>query len=1078
MTRFCFAAVFFALRTFSVSAFNFDLDPVIKEAPDRNTYFGFSVALHQDQDNNPWILVGAPLGHNSQPNTNRSGALYKCPVVHNGKDCVQVATDGYRDAGAKYHLDYVDDELEEKPAQMPPGQDEIKEDQWLGVTVRSQKPGGKVAVCAHRYIQGDNIQQNQNGYGLCYVLSSDMETLEFAEEPCKGKPINKFHQQYGLCQVGTSLDFLQDGNLLMGAPGPFTWRGTIFTTSVVGEFLDRDTLVYRGPLSDTSAPIEKYSYLGMSVTGGKFFDKNRYTYVSGAPRSNYTGQVYFFEKNQGQEILNISMILNGESFASSFGYEMLAVDIDNDGFDDLVVSAPFYYDENHGGKIYLYMNLKKCLEHPNEPCIPDKTLSGEKFSRFGFSLASVGDINRDGFNDIAVGAPYENKGRGAVYIYLGKKDGVKGEPQIITHKRAKTLGYSLSGGLDMDSNGYPDLAVGAYESDAVLLYKTLEIINIDITVYSKDKDNINVMKKGCEADKSSNNTCFSFRSCIKFTEKPEKNLNLRYSIYENSTIRRIWFRQEKYEGKSNRVNSTLTIKHLEHCTEMTAYIEEYVGDFLKPIQLVAQYTLDDSRDQKYILNKTSTKSFTATFQKNCGNDDICNSDLQLKASTHLKKHGDGTTYTAFSTKEELLINVNIENKKEDAYEAKLFIDHPEELSYIALKVDNNKNSSTVKCSSYNKTLVQCDLGNPMKSGKTEEETLRFEIISSATSVLNVKVYVNTSSIDLSMNTRKEFSIVLQKMADFTLIAKATSNLFYRSDGIRGESAMSKLEDIGPRITHVYEIENGNEWDLTNFTVDILWPYQVESRNERAGKWLLYLEATPMWNITTGNGSVNVGACVVEEPKIVNPLKLTGTNQFEEPENLLDSRTTYRRRRSSDEKSRFKRDIEYIVPAKLKKVNEKVSRVVEMNCLSADPDDPASARCVKIQCKVDRLEKNLKVKFEVRSRLWNSTLAEDYKTVDWISIKSRAKINLDKEFILKNNTLDYAAADTKLYPESIQTSLSYWYIIVAVLIGILLLVILIVVLWKCGFFKRNRHTKDPTLKGAILSSEEKEPLKGS
>lgn len=32
----------------------------------------------------------------------------------------------------------------------PPGKDEIKNGQWLGVNVRSQGPGGMVMVCAHR----------------------------------------------------------------------------------------------------------------------------------------------------------------------------------------------------------------------------------------------------------------------------------------------------------------------------------------------------------------------------------------------------------------------------------------------------------------------------------------------------------------------------------------------------------------------------------------------------------------------------------------------------------------------------------------------------------------------------------------------------------------------------------------------------------------------------------------------------------------------------------------------------------------------------------------------------------------
>lgn len=34
-----------------------------------------------------------------------------------------------------------------------------------------------------------------------------------------------------------------------------------------------------------------------------------------------------------------------------------------------------------------------------------------------------------------------------------------------------TLGYSLFGGMDLDSNGYPDLLSGNYESDSVILFR-------------------------------------------------------------------------------------------------------------------------------------------------------------------------------------------------------------------------------------------------------------------------------------------------------------------------------------------------------------------------------------------------------------------------------------------------------------------------------------------------------------------------------------------------------------------------------------------------------------------------------
>ena len=40
------------------------------------------------------ILVGAPLDQNAQPGTNRSGALWSCPMSTSSSDCVQIITDG------------------------------------------------------------------------------------------------------------------------------------------------------------------------------------------------------------------------------------------------------------------------------------------------------------------------------------------------------------------------------------------------------------------------------------------------------------------------------------------------------------------------------------------------------------------------------------------------------------------------------------------------------------------------------------------------------------------------------------------------------------------------------------------------------------------------------------------------------------------------------------------------------------------------------------------------------------------------------------------------------------------------
>ena len=53
--------------------------------------------------------------------------------------------------------------------------------------------------------------------------------------------------------------------------------------------------------------------------------------------------------------------------------------------------------------------------------------------RFGFALANLGDINKDRYEDLAVGAPYE--GKGVVYIFLGSRHGIIIEPsQVLSSK--------------------------------------------------------------------------------------------------------------------------------------------------------------------------------------------------------------------------------------------------------------------------------------------------------------------------------------------------------------------------------------------------------------------------------------------------------------------------------------------------------------------------------------------------------------------------------------------------------------------------------------------------------------------
>lgn len=131
---------------------------------------------------------------------------------------------------------------------------------------------------------------------------------------------------------------------------------------------------------------------------------------------------------------------------------------------------------------------------------------------------------------MAVGAPYDERG-GAVYIYLGSPSGIKTTPSQIIYgqdivaasdgrvRTMKTFGYAISGGIDLDENGYPDMVVGAYESDAIIILRARPIIDIQTHVRGQ-LSNIDPNRLGCEMDPNSKLVCFSFDTCFEVRQTP------------------------------------------------------------------------------------------------------------------------------------------------------------------------------------------------------------------------------------------------------------------------------------------------------------------------------------------------------------------------------------------------------------------------------------------------------------------------------------------------------------------------------------------------------------------------------
>jgi hypothetical protein len=105
-------------------------------------------------------------------------------------------------------------------------------------------------------------------------------------------------------------------------------------------------------------------------------------------------------------------------------------DVDGDGVDDVAIGgAP---DEYRYGRVLVYAGA---AGGPSEE--PTTWIAGATIGDgFGRSIARLGDVNLDGYDDIAVGANGDGLWDGAVYIYLGSATGLGTEPSEMKIGRA------------------------------------------------------------------------------------------------------------------------------------------------------------------------------------------------------------------------------------------------------------------------------------------------------------------------------------------------------------------------------------------------------------------------------------------------------------------------------------------------------------------------------------------------------------------------------------------------------------------------------------------------------------------
>uniref|UniRef100_A0A4W6EXP5 Uncharacterized protein n=1 Tax=Lates calcarifer TaxID=8187 RepID=A0A4W6EXP5_LATCA len=347
--------------------------------------------------------------------------------------------------------------------------------------------------------------------------------------------------------------------------------------------------------------------------------------------------------------------------ASYFGHSVAVADINSDGYAHLLLLLL---------QVVVYLQRK----YTSFTSRPDQSLIGSSlYGRFGSALAVLGDLDMDGYQDVAVGAPWSgDSGQGQVFIYLGNSNGLSATPfQVIDSPlpcSRTAFGFTLRGRADIDGNGYPVIR------SRVSLTLLPDFLNPDVKLCHQGNTPLQLdqMKQ-----------LMARRTLLLSTNQPQDTMKLVV---------------QREVGKT--------------CMNQTAYLRE-VQDKLSPIFITVNISLLNTTQHALLHGQTHTAAQTRIIL-DCGNDNICVPDLKLRAEPVL-----------VGEDQSVLLAVLAENEGEGAYETELVVRVPEHTHFQSSQGVNRlvcvqrKENQTI--------VVTCDLGNPMTQGHTVQTGLLFSV---------------------------------------------------------------------------------------------------------------------------------------------------------------------------------------------------------------------------------------------------------------------------------------------------------------------------------------------------------------
>uniref|UniRef100_H3CD00 Integrin subunit alpha 4 n=2 Tax=Tetraodon nigroviridis TaxID=99883 RepID=H3CD00_TETNG len=859
---------------------------------------------------------------------------------------------------------------------------------------------GSLQACAHRwknvFYSRTDSQTHKLPNGVCYRYGNDLRHAQ-PIIPCYRDYQKKFGEDYGSCQAGIS-NFLTEDLIIMGAPGTSYWTGSVlvYNTSSGG------MSVY---LDDETAAVSFGSYLGYSVGAGHFLSPGSMEVVGGAPQYYQKGKVFIFTIDKS--------------------FLRVICDLNADGLSDLLVGAPMATGvTREEGRVHVYINQGQGKLSEAEFWL---TGSDAYAARFGETIADLGDLDDDGYPDVAIGAPHEDNLNGAVYIYNGRRDGVSPAPsQGITgstlgHK-LHMFGQSLSSGLDIDHNGYQMWQWVAFLSDSAVVLRTRPVVQVKVSLVLPEQ--IDHQMATCR-EHDTPSVCFNVSVCFSVQSRHFKGaIDLQYNLtadplHKPSFPHRFYFH---YNGSSNNTGGRVRARPGQViCSTHVAHQKKDVRDIFTPVEFEVSYSHRETSAQrgnarafpplKPILQQSSRQENTVTnqtwFARTCSLMN-CSTNMQLSAELKLPQYQ--LPYFGLGSGNTIVLRTVLRNAGDDAFLPRLSLHFPSNIHYN--KVLQNEDNS-----------VSCDVTQEVNRTSVDVDCSVTSLVLSAHSQLNISflldVYQNSTPGDIiihlntSSDNLENEEYLHDNSISLTLPLKYGVNVNVHgfvtpTSFVFGDEDVTSVECYTEALNYTYKVLNSGPSRSRETVVEIALPKILPPYRHRLLQLLDWQSSQGVCSLSDQTISV-IGDCDVPQASFIEQLI------------FFFSSTSTRR----------------------------------MFCGRGD------ATCEQLVCHLGNLEAGREASIHLEVKLNPNVLLQTPGRHSIMKIESRAAMSHPKEdphtILIHGQPLTEVVVDA-LFTQKPSAPVKVFIIVVSLLVGLLILAALIWCLWKAGFFKRNLHKK--------------------